>query len=56
MLLYGALDCGVHISINDLTMPMLVDLMEYKTKINGGSVNGNGETKSLSEIAKGGKI
>ena len=56
MLLYGAIECGVHISPNDLTMPMLVDLMEYKTKISGGSKEESGEVKSLSEIAKHGKL
>lgn len=55
MLIYGAAECGVISILDDLSMPMLTDIISYKTKISGGGKEG-AEPKSLSELAKGGKL
>lgn len=57
VMIYGAARCGIGISIDDVSMPMLTDIIEYETML----MSKNKEVqptkaKSLSEIAKGGKI
>ena len=55
MLIYGAAECGVISILDDLSMPMLTDIISYKTKISSGKEE-SGEPKKLSEIAKRGKL
>lgn len=54
MLIYGAAECGVASILDELSMPMLIDIISYKTKISGG--DNDKEVKSLADIAKKGKI
>lgn len=54
----GALDAGLHISLDDISLHTLMDLIEYKSELSGREKGrtSNGAPKSLSEIIKGGKI
>lgn len=56
MLILGASQIGISISLDDLSLPMLMDVIEYHSRLMGGDNVDNTERKSLSEIAKGGKI
>lgn len=51
----GALQSGINISLSDLSLPMLMDVIEFNAKLTGGDKE-NKKVKSLTEIAKGGKI
>ncbi len=56
-MIYGAARCGISIPLEDLSLPMLTDLLEYEMKITSGDKTvAAGEPKSLSEIIKGGKL